>query len=268
MSVFDIVVLALIQGITEFLPISSSGHLALWPLITGRADQGVTMDVAVHLGTLVAVCIFFRAEVGQLVVGAGHILRGRFRTEPATMTFLIALATIPAVVAGASFKVAGATEMVRTVEVIGWATLLGGILLWLADRAAIARQDAETWTARDALLMGLAQAVALIPGTSRSGITMTMARFLGFDRTQSARLALLMAVPVILAAGLAETAGVVAEGNLTLGSELILGAVISCVAALGALWIMMRMFAATWTMLPFVLYRLVLGMALLSIVYG
>lgn len=268
MELFDIVALALIQGITEFLPISSSGHLALWPLLTGRPDQGVVMDVAVHLGTLVAVCLFFRAEVGRLFIGSGHILTGRTRTPEAIMVWLLALATIPAVIFGLALKVTDAQDALRAVGVIGWTTLLGGILLWLSDRVTPSRAVAESWTTRDAVLMGLAQAVALIPGTSRSGITMTMARYLGFDRTEAARLALLMAVPVILAAGLVETLGVLRDGNLVLGAELVFGAALSCIAAFAALWLMMRMFAGTWTMLPFVLYRLVLGGILLAIAYG
>ncbi|MEM1159986.1 MAG: undecaprenyl-diphosphate phosphatase, partial [Pseudomonadota bacterium] len=128
--------------------------------------------------------------------------------------------------------------------------------------------NAESWTIRDALIMGVAQAIALIPGTSRSGITMTAARWLGFDRTQAARLALLMAVPIILAAGTMETLGVVRDGNLVLGLDLILGAALSCLAALAALAVMMRMFAAAWSMLPFVIYRLSLGIILLTIHYA
>ena len=127
---------------------------------------------------------------------------------------------------------------------------------------------AEGWRQSDAVWMGLAQALALIPGTSRSGITMTMARWLGFDRVQAARLALLMSIPVILAAGLVETLGVVRDGNLQLGSELFLGAVLSALAAWLALKVMMRMFASSWTMLPFVLYRVVLGVFLLALAYA
>jgi undecaprenyl-diphosphatase len=120
----------------------------------------------------------------------------------------------------------------------------------------------------DAILMGLAQALALVPGTSRSGITMTMARWLGFERTEAARLALLMAMPVILAAGVLETAGLVLDGDLALTGELALGAALSFVAALGALSVMMRMFRRDWTMLPFVAYRLALGVGLLALAYG
>lgn len=267
MDLFDIIVLAIIQGITEFLPISSSGHLALWPLLTGRDDQGVTMDVAVHLGTLVAVCLFFRTEVRQIFVGVGNLVRGRILTPESYLVMLLAIATLPAVVVGLGLKLGGVMPSLRTIEVIGWATLLGGLLLWWTDRMPERRKKAEYWTMKDAALLGLAQAVALIPGTSRSGITMTMARYLGFTRVAAARVALLMAIPVILAAGLVETAGVVKDGNFSLGAELLLGAVLSCIAALAALKVMLAMFASSWTMLPFVIYRVVLGVVLLLIAY-
>lgn len=268
MTLLDIIAVSLIQGITEFLPISSSGHLALWPLLTGRHDQGAVMDVAVHLGTLVAVCLFFRAEVGRLFVGTGHIATGRTRTDQARMVWLLALATLPAIAFGLMLKVMDLQASLRTIEVIGWTTLIGAVLLGIADRAVPRRAAAESWGMRDAVLMGLAQACALIPGLSRSGITMTMARALGFERTQAARLALLMAVPVILAAGAVETLGVIKDGTFEIGAELILGAALSCLAALLALSVMMRMFAGTWSMMPFVIYRLILGAALLWIAYG
>ena len=268
MELLDIIVLAVIQGITEFLPVSSSGHLALWPLLTGRPDQGAVMDVAVHVGTLVAVCGFFRAEFKQLLVGTGHIATGRFLTVEAKLALLIAVATVPAVIAGLALKLSDAQAALRALEVIGWATLVGAALLWWADRTATTRGEAEGWNLRDAILMGLAQALALIPGTSRSGITMTMARILGFDRVQAARLALLMSIPVILAAGSLETLGVIRDGDFRLGAELLLGTGLSCIAAWLALSVMMRMFAATWTMLPFVIYRAALGVVLLALAYG
>jgi len=272
MDLVDIIALAIIQGITEFLPISSSGHLALWPILTGRPDQGVVMDVAVHVGPLAAICLFFRAEIGRLVTGLGHLAHGRTGTAEVRLLALLTLATIPAIIAGLTLKLTGALDAVRAdrqllLQVIGWATLGFGLLLWAADRARPSRGSAETWTVRDAVLMGLAQAIALIPGTSRAGITMTAGLALGFDRTEAARLALLMAVPTILAAGAVETAGVVQAGDLALGRELLLGAVLSCVSALVALTVMMRMFAAAWTMLPFVVYRLILGTVLLCLAY-
>jgi undecaprenyl-diphosphatase len=268
MEPFDIIALALIQGITEFLPISSSGHLALWPILSGRPDQGVTMDVAVHMGTLAAVCMYFRRDAGQLLAGLADVLRGRVRTDAARMFLLVALATAPAVIAGLALKLTGWIDALRALEVIGWATLLGGLLLWYADRVGAQKRDAGSWALHDAVLMGLAQALALVPGTSRSGITMTMARWLGFERTEAARLSLLMAMPVILAAGVLETAGLVKDGNLAVTVELGLGAALSFIAALVALTVMMRMFRRDWTMLPFVIYRLALGVGLLGIAYS
>ena len=268
MSLFDIVMLALIQGITEFLPVSSSGHLALWPILTGRPDQGVSMDVAVHLGTLAAVGLYFRRETGVLAIGLGDLARSRRATQPARLFLLIALATIPAILAGLALKVSGALESLRSIEVIGWTTLLGGILLWLADRMGAEARGFGEWGLRDAILMGLAQALALVPGTSRSGITMTMARLLGFGRTDAARVSMLMAIPVILAAGALETLGLIRDGNLAVTVELGLAAILSFAAALAALAVMMRMFASDWTMGPFAIYRLGLGAILLWLAYG
>lgn len=268
MAMFDLVMLALIQGITEFLPISSSGHLALWPLLTGREDQGAALDVAVHLGTLVAVCLYFWADVGRIFCGAAHVLSGRRTTAEARLVLLLALATIPAVIGGLALKLMDGQAALRSIEVIGWATLIGGLLLWLADRFGAETRDGSDWGVRDAIVIGLAQAVALIPGTSRSGACMTMARALGFERVEAARIALLLAVPVILAAGTVETLGVIKDGDLRLGRDFAVAALLSCLAALGALAVMMRMFRANWTMTPFALYRLALGAVLLGIAYA
>ncbi|MEO0822575.1 MAG: undecaprenyl-diphosphate phosphatase [Pseudomonadota bacterium] len=268
MSILDIIALALIQGITEFLPISSSGHLVLWPLLTGRPDQGITMDVAVHLGTLLAVCLYFRAETGQLARGGVDIVARRWDSDDARLAILVAVATIPAVAAGVALKLSGAMDSLRSIAVIGWTTLIGGILLWLADRYGRENRAGDGWRMRDAVLMGLAQACALVPGTSRSGACMTMARALGFKRDEGATLALVMAIPVILAASLVELAGLIKDGNLVLGLELVAGAVLSFLSALAALAVMMRMFQTEWTMLPFVIYRLVLGVFLLVLAYS
>lgn len=267
MTLLDILVLAIIQGITEFLPISSSAHLILWPLLTGRPDQGLEIDLGVHLGTLAAVCLYFRADVGRMLVGAGHVLTGRVRTPEARLTLLLVLATLPAIIVGLALKVTGGADALRSLAVIGWATVIGAILLWLADRTVVSRGAAEGWLLSDAILMGCMQATALIPGASRSGITMTTARWLGYDRVQGARLSLLMAVPVTLAAVTLGALDVIREGDAALGAQFVLGAVLSFVAALAALAVMMRMFAASWTMLPFVAYRLALGAVLLAIVY-
>lgn len=267
MSELHLLLLALIQGVTEFLPISSSGHLALFPALTGEADQGLTIDVAVHVGTLVAVVIYFRAEVADAIVGAGHVLTGRLSTPQARLALLLAVSTVPVVIAGLALKLAGLDEALRSVEVIAWTTLIFGGILWVADRYGAQARGWREWTWRDALVMGLAQAVALIPGVSRSGITMTAARGLGYERVDAARLALLMSIPTILAAGTLATGDLISSGDAQLGLDAVLAAALSCLAALAALSVMMRMLR-DWTMTPFVIYRLALGLALLAYIHA
>ena len=225
------------------------------------------MDVAVHLGTLVAVMAYFRADMRRLAVGTGALARGDTKSDDARLARLLLIATIPAMAAGAILKVTGWIDLLRSIEVIGWATVLGAVLLWLADRRGPTGREAGDWTLGDAVAMGFAQALALIPGTSRSGITMTAARGLGFRRDEAARLSMLMAVPVILAAAGVETLGLIRHGSVDLGAGLLAGAVLSGLAAWAALAVMMRMFRADWTMTPFVIYRLALGAVLLALVY-
>ncbi|MEM1316401.1 MAG: undecaprenyl-diphosphate phosphatase [Pseudomonadota bacterium] len=267
MPLLNLVLIALIQGITEFLPISSSGHLALFPALTGEEDQGVLIDVAVHVGTLVAVIAYFRAETAEAVAGGLHILSGRVSTPQARLSLHLIFATIPVVLCGALLAAAGLTDLLRDVEVIAWATLVFGVVLWLADRFGGLEKRSEAWTWRDAGLMGLAQAVALIPGTSRSGITLTAARALGYARVDAARLAMLMSIPTILAAGALATLDLVERGDAALGLDAALAAGLSCLAAFAALAVMMRMLE-TWSLTPFVLYRLALGGALLVYLYA
>ena len=267
MPLMNLVILALIQGITEFLPISSSGHLALFPALSGAADQGLSIDVAVHMGTLVAVVIFFWKDVRDAVEGGVHVLTGRPRTYEAGLALRLVVATIPVVIAGLALEMAGMTEIFRNVEVIAWATIVFGVVLYVFDRLGPLLKKAEEWSWTDAIVMGLAQAVALIPGTSRSGITITAARGLGYERPDAARISMLMSIPTILAAGVLTTKDLIEAGNETLGTEAVIAAVLSCIAALLALSVMMLMLK-TWSLTPFVIYRMILGVALLIWLYA
>jgi len=267
MPLMNLVILALIQGITEFLPISSSGHLALFPALSGEADQGLSIDVAVHVGTLVAVVIFFWTDVRAAVVGGLQVLTGKVSSYEAGLALRLVVATVPVVIAGLILSAAGLTDIFRNVEIIAWATIVFGVVLYIADRFGPLVREAEDWTWRDAIVMGLAQAVALIPGTSRSGITITAARALGYKRPDAARLSMLMSVPTILAAGVLTTKDLLDAGDATLGTEAVIAAVLSCIAALLALALMMRMLR-TWSLTPFVIYRLLLGGALLIWLYA
>lgn len=266
MSWLQIIVLSLVQGITEFLPVSSSGHLVLTPMAIGEQDQGLLIDAATHVGTLCAVILYFRRDVARAIVGGLHVVSGRPGTQEAKLALLLVLATIPVMIVGVLLVIFEATDALRSIEVIGWTTLIWGLVLYAADRWGPMTRRAEDWNWRDAAFMGLAQALALIPGTSRSGITITAARAMGFARVDAARLAMLMSVPAILAAG--TVAGVkLVEEDASVGLDAALAAGLSFIAALVSLALLMRMLRG-WSLTPFVVYRMILGVALLAVAYG
>lgn len=272
MTAFHLILVALVQGITEFLPISSSAHLILAPMVTGEVDQGPLIDVAVHVGTLVAVLIAFRVEVAQGFAGLADIARGRVTTDPAKLARNLIIATLPLVALGLVFHKIGAMDWMRAdidgraFKIIGWTTIIFGILLYIGDRFGPEHREMRELGWGEAILLGLAQAIALIPGTSRSGITMTAGRFLGLNRTDAARFAMLMAIPAILAGGTIGAMDIMKSGDAQLGADAVIAAILSCVAALIAIKLFMR-YIASATMTPFVIYRLVLGAVLLGMAY-
>ena len=266
MDFTTLVILALIQGITEFLPVSSSGHLILLPQLTGGEDQGQAMDVAVHVGTLFAVMLYFWRDVLGLVTGTLNILTGKLKTTNAQLVLLLILATIPVIIFGVILKLSGLNDSLRDIRVIGWAMLVFGIVLYWADKSHPTTRKAESWTLKDALIMGFWQALALIPGTSRSGATITASRILGYERSDGAKLAMLMSIPTIMASG--ALIGADAYGSITSDqvNDLFIGAVLSFLAALVALFLMMRLLKAV-SYTPYVIYRVILGLVLLYIGY-
>lgn len=266
MPLLHLIIIAVIQGVTEFLPVSSSGHLALYPLLSGAPDQGLSLDVAAHVGTLFAVILYFRKDVAAATRGGVFLISGRAKRAEARLALLLILSAIPLVIAGVVLSVLGLTDMLRSITVIGWATIIGGAILWWADRHA-QKYSGDDWCLSHAMAMGVAQMFALIPGMSRSGVTMSMARWLGYDRTGAARLSMLMSIPAIIAAGGYTALKLVREGDLAVGGDAAIAAVLSFISALVALEVMMRMLR-TWTMTPFVLYRFALGAALLWVAYN
>lgn len=266
MSLLHLFVVALVQGLTEFLPISSSAHLILVPLAGDWPDQGPTIDIAVHLGTLGAVMLYFRQDVSTMFFGLLALLRGRYN-DGARLFVLIVLGTLPALAAGYFLASNGYLEELRSPLVIAWTTILFGLLLWLVDRLCLRVNGMEQLGYGAILLIGLAQILSLIPGTSRSGITITAARSLGFERTDAARISLLLSIPIILAAGSYATLEVVRGGRFALGLDALVAAVLAFVAALAAVtWMMRWLRHASYT--PFVIYRLLLGAGLLYWIYG
>jgi len=266
MPLFHLVLVAVIQGVTEFLPVSSSGHLILLPKLTAMDDQGLVIDVSVHVGTLLAVIIYFRSDVGLAFRGLGRLARGRLDTDGARLAFNLLIATIPVIVAGFVIKMTGLDAQMRSVAVIGWTMLIFGIVLYWADQSNPEVLREERWTPRHALIMGLWQVLALIPGTSRSGITITGARYLGYERHAGAKLAMLMSIPTIAASGILLAGDVMASGDPSMALDGLLAALLAFVAALAALAVMMRLLMSV-SFTPYVVYRVFLGILLLGIAY-
>lgn len=264
MPLFHIFLLALIQGVTEFLPVSSSGHLILLPALTDLQDQGLVIDVAVHIGTLFAVCWYFRTDVAMAWRGLPEVARLQVTTREGFLALALIVATIPVVIVGLIFKLLGVMEMLRSVAVIGWMMIIFGIVLYLTDRFGGQTKRAEGWTLRHAIVLGLWQAVALIPGTSRSGIVITGARALGYTRHDAAKLSMLMSIPTIIASGGLMMLDVVRLADWQAAQDGAIAAVFSFFAAWAALVFMMKLLRSV-SFTPYVVYRIVLGVVLLAV---
>ncbi|KQI73713.1 UDP pyrophosphate phosphatase [Loktanella sp. 5RATIMAR09] len=266
MTTLHLLIIAIIQGITEFLPVSSSGHLILLPSLTGMADQGQVIDVAAHVGTLCAVVLYFWCDVKLALGGTLRLLRGKIDTQGAFLALCLIIATVPVIIVGLILKVTGLSEAMRGIAVIGWAMIIFGVVLYWADQNGAEEKTAASWSLKDALKMGLWQAVALIPGTSRSGITITAGRMLGYTRTDAARLAMLMSIPTIIASAALLGLDVIGSGDIGAWRDIGLVVVLSFAAALLALTLMMRLLR-TVSFTPYVIYRIALGVVLLWIAY-
>jgi undecaprenyl-diphosphatase len=265
MGMTQLIVLAIVQGLTEFLPISSSGHLVLVPSVFGWTDQGLAFDVAVHFGSLLAVCIFFRHDIAALLRGVRRILGGDFGAESARMAWNLGLGTIPAALAGLVFAGWIAANLRDPMVVV--ATLSGyGILMALVDRLAPAARNITDIGIREAMIIGCAQALALIPGTSRSGVTITVGRMLGFARQDAARFSFLLSVPVIFLATLYEGTKLAMSDQPVDWGARSLAVLISAVVAYISIEFFMRVVSAIG-LLPFAIYRLALAGVILLVLY-
>ncbi len=257
MSWLQIVVLAIVQGLSEFLPISSSGHLVLVPSIFGWTDQGLAFDIAVHFGSLVAVVIFFRDDILELLRGTGEIIMRRPKNFRTRMVWSLGIGTIPAAVVGLLFAGWIAANLRDPLVVV--CTLAGyGILLALVDRFAARERDFTDIRIRDGLLIGMAQVLALVPGTSRSGITITAGRLLGIKRQDAARFSFLLSAPVILLATIYELVILITGDVAVAWDNLAVAALISGIVAYISIEFFMR-FVSVIGLLPFAIYRLVLA---------
>jgi undecaprenyl-diphosphatase len=270
--IFHAFVLGLVQGLSEFLPISSSGHLLLVPWVAGwddfdSASTEKAFDVALHIGTLAAAIAYFRKDLVVYVrEGVAAVFRRRDRavTTEGRIAWLLLLSTVPAALVGAVFE-DQIDEGLGTPTIIAVSLILGGLLLAVADRVP-GRRKVDDYRARDALVVGAAQALALNPGTSRSGITITAGRFLHFDRDAAARLSFLMMIPVTAGAVTLKMAGLATDGIPEgLLVPMLVGIVTSAVSGWIAVWGTLTL-VRTRSFMPFVIYRVVVGLLVLVIV--
>lgn len=267
MTTMQLIWLAVVQGLTEFLPVSSSGHLILFSKFTAFADQGIAVDIALHIGSLLAVLIYFHKTVFEMFSG---IFKNRFLPCPQNygnrLAYLILAASLPALGVGFVLRNYG-MEWLRNPQIIGWTILLYGILLYFADHYGNTERTTADLGLKGAMVIGLAQCLALIPGTSRSGITITAARFLGINRSEAAKFSMLLSVPTILAAGFLEGWRLYRQGSSTEILWAADAAGYSFIASILVIFMMMK-WLKNATFLPFVVYRVILGGALILYSYG
>jgi len=262
----QILALAIVQGITEFLPISSSGHLILAPHLFGFDDQGLGLDVAVHLGSLIAVIGYFRRDITDILSGwTVSLLPGRGPNEHSRLGWAIIVGVIPVVIAGFLLKSIVENDF-RSATLIATTTILFGLLLGWADVRAKRQRAISDIGLRDALLIGMAQILALIPGTSRSGITITAGLMLGLTREAASRFSFLLAIPTILGSSLLVSMDLLKSEQPADWASLGMGVVMSAVAAYLCIHLFLR-FIEKIGMWPFVLYRLALGLLIFLLVW-
>ena len=255
MDILHAIILGLLQGLTEFLPISSSAHLILLPKLMDWADQGLLYDVGAHFGSLLALLLYFRKDLARM--GAGWVASfGSGRNRDGDLVWFLVIATVPICLAGLLFH--HAAERLRDPLVIAGATVLFGLLLWWADRSSRRERDLGTLGFRDAVVIGLFQALAMIPGTSRAGITITAGLMLGLNRKAAGRFSFLLAIPTILIASGYELLNASLSAMQVDWIALITVGAVSFISAYLTIHWFLKL--VEWTgMLPYVIYRLVLG---------
>lgn len=257
MDSLQAILLALVQGLTEFLPISSSAHLILFPRLLGWQDQGLAFDVAVHVGTLTAVVLYFRRELVPMASDWFRSLLTRQNTENSRLAWAVLWGTVPVGLAGLLLK-GFIEDNLRSELVIAAATIGFGLLLWIADVKGRGRRDEYSLRISDIAIIGIAQAFALIPGTSRSGVTMTAGLILGLSREGAARFSFLLSIPVITLAGLMLAMDLVQTPGSVDWGAMVIGMVTSAITAYLCIHFFLKLLERIG-MLPFVIYRLVLG---------
>jgi len=264
-DILHIIILAVLQGLTEFLPISSSAHLILLPKLVNWPDQGLAFDVALHLGTLIAVVLYFRKDLGRLIYQWLKSFKNQRLNHESRLAWGVIVGTMPVGLAGLLISHSNAENYLRLPSIIATSTIIFAIFLWLADSLGKRKNDEYSLTWFSIIMIGCAQALALIPGTSRSGVTITAALFLGLNRKASARFSFLLSIPVIILAGTDKAFSLIIQDNSVEWFALFLGALLSGISAYLCIHIFIKLLDRMG-MLPFVIYRILLGIILFAIV--
>lgn len=261
MDFLQVFILAIVQGLTEFLPVSSSAHLLLVPVLSNWEDQGLAFDVALHIGSLLAVIIYFRKEIGRMWLAWINSLRYRRLNEDGKLAWAVILGTIPVGLAGLLLN-DFISNALRSPLVVAFGLIAFGILLGIADWRHRGAKSEYQMSKSDVIWIALAQALALIPGTSRSGITITAALLLGLSREAAARFSFLLSIPVIALAGGYETLSLVRQDVAVDWLAMVVGTIVSGVSAYLCIHYFL-VFIRKVGMQPFVVYRILLGLLLL-----
>ena len=270
LDLIQVSLLAILQGLNEFLPISSSGHLLLPSLLLGWADQGLSFDVAVHVGTLLAVLAYFKSDIRRLLVAWFLSLGSGYSSDDSKLAWLLVIATLPAGIAGLLFSDV-LEQYTRSIVIVAVTSIFFAVLLLWSDRAGKQRRELVDLNWKQALFIGIGQMLALIPGTSRSGVTMTAALFCNLNRQAAARFSFLLAIPIIAASGLLKSIEVLSsDSGLGVVDDwliLVYAAGVSALVAFSCIHLFLRLIESIG-FLPFVIYRIVLGAYLLAVYFA
>lgn len=262
----QILLLAILQGITEFLPISSSAHLILISKLFGNSDQDLPLAISVHLGTLAAVIVFFWRDIKYSIYGIFYIIQLRFYSPEAKLAIHLIVATIPVVLLGFLVKVTNTYSFLSSLKIISWNMIFFGLLLYFVDKHSSKKRSLKDLSIKNSIFIGIFQAIAIIPGTSRSGITITAARLLGVNSEDAVKFSMLLSVPTIIASGVLLAADI-SQSSSNLSIKLI--AVASSISFLSAIFALkvFLLFLKSFSFTPYIIYRILLGLLLLYFSY-
>ena len=263
---FHIFFIAIVLGITEFFPFSSSAHLIMIPYIMKVSDQGVLIDISVHLGSLLALIIFFKKESVILFKGLIQFFSLKWQKEEFFLLLKIIIATIPICLFGLIFKIYRLDIIVRSIELIGWTMIIFGMLLFYADKLGKEKKSLKNLSFRESLFIGFFQAFALIPGVSRSGISITGFRIFGYNKYDAIKISLMMSIPTILLSAFFISPEILEEKNISI-IEILIPFILSFITAFVTLKVMVR-YVYVFGFSPYVIYRIFLGIILLSMAYS